>query len=367
MIRKSKKINIFWKIKSNPFAKRNKDVLFENERKIGSSQSGVAKMITCEDEMKVLMPEILSLSSSSPLWDDRLKYYWDSLSYPVGDGGKELEIGYVYDLASDRTNRNLKLFNEQLEEKDQLKTEEDVLEYFENKERDLINAYSDAILALAKISESERQKEEKIAYNNRYDGLVSLEKNKYKFGKPIEVGDYLIYRYCLGYRDVANDIKYITKSPSIRFYLYSDNQIKEDRKRYRKVKEQAMRLYLGLVSNQEDVENVLYVLGKGDLIKKSGTTETDKQELLEKEYLNNMEHFIKVASDSNIKQKGRIEKLVSGGVLKRLANTEVVVDSGDASCVLGNNLNEAVSYLANDKNKQKLNELITRYNSVPRN
>jgi len=358
---KSKKINIFWKLKNSAFAKKNKDVLFESERRIGSSVTAVAKMITCEEEMKNLMPEVLSLSSTSPFWDDRLKYYWDSISEPIFEGGKELEIGYNYNTSIARVSENIKLFNKNVSEKEQLTTEESIAEYFEKRETELNKRYSDAIVEASKLDAKTRNEQERIAYDAKYDALVELEKIKYKFGKPINVNDYLLYRYCLGYRDVANDIKYIDKSPSIRFYLYSDAQIKEDRDRHNKVKQQAMKLYLSVISDGEQVENILYVLGKGfELIGKE-LTETDKAEILEREYLNNTDKFIMVANDKTVKDKGRVEKLIAKGILKRLPNTDVIVDSADGTVVLGNTVDEAVSYLANEKNKQKLNEFIGRY------
>ena len=62
-----------------------------------------------------------------------------------------------------------------------------------------------------------------------------------------------------------------------------------------------------------------------------------------------------------------VEKLISANVMRRLPNTGAIVETEDAENIIGNNIQEAISYFNNDINKAKVSEFNAIYKSLPKN
>ena len=365
MLIDNKKINIYWRRSPSAYAKANKKVIVELNRKIGSSTSAVGKMIANGDEMKVLMPEILNLSVTSPHWDAVLKNYWDSISEAIPGSGKELEIGFKYDVTVLRIKEYVADLNKGLKDEKKIRTDKDLKTYFDNKVIEIDKEYSEQLKNAAVLDERDKDTLERTAYDAKYTRLIDAESIHYRLGSPISVADYLLYRHCLVYRGVANDAKYMNKSSYIRFYLYSKEEIERDKRIKYDLERKAMKLYSAIVADKDRVEDVLFILGKGTEVM-NAVDETDKQMMLLEQYKSEPGKFLEVASDKNLEKKGLIEKLIVNNVLRRLDNTEVIVESVDASKVIGNNMNDAIAYFANSTNKAVVSELISKYKGLPK-
>ena len=157
----------------------------------------------------------------------------------------------------------------------------------------------------------------------------------------------------------------MNKSSYIRFYLYSKEEIERDKRIKYDLERKAMKLYSAIVADKDRVEDVLFILGKGTEVM-NAVDETDKQMMLLEQYKSEPGKFLEVASDKNLEKKGLIEKLIVNNVLRRLDNTEVIVESVDASKVIGNNMNDAIAYFANSTNKAVVSELISKYKGLPK-
>ena len=71
--------------------------------------------------------------------------------------------------------------------------------------------------------------------------------------------------------------------------------------------------------------------------------------------------FFALSADKKILTKAKLENYVNAGLLKRLPNTEILVDKNDPDIVLGNTMEEAVIYAERQENKAAMSEYETIY------
>lgn len=337
MIVNNNKLWIKKRINQSTFYKSNMHVLSEESRILGASTSAVKAMLVNGDELKVLMPIILGIDpkSTTANWDKALSNYWYSLTIDIYDAGKELEIGFQYD------------FN-------------DTTTFFDGKCR---KDYIDKLIAV---------KDDKSLMDyvlGSKDGKPNVPENeRYKYATPINVEDYLLYRYCLHFRDVANTIDDVDKSPIIRFYLFSEKFAKIEETKKLNINKKAMELFLALVAKPQEVNNVLYVLCNkvttlaGIDIKT--LDENDKHIHLKTIMDTTTSLFIETVQDKNLLIKANIERYINAGIWKRLPNTNIIVDSENAEVTIGNTVDEAVTFMTNDANKEKLNVYVAKFKGL---
>jgi hypothetical protein len=364
MIIDNKKVFIYWKKGFNAYSNANKDHLLEDGRLIGSSLSGVNKMLSKSGEQKSYMKEVLGISASSPDWDTRLANYWNSLSVEIPIGGKELEIGFIYDVTDSEKADGIKRFNES--NKDiSFKSDEDIRTYFNNKHSAIVEEFNSNITKSNKMID-ERAKAEYVntIFKIKYEKIESVEGEKYKYATPISISDYVLYRYCLVYSHVANEIVLVDKSKHIRFYLHSEEDIKKARDSRRKLEKERMEAFLEVVKNPDKLRNVMYVLRKGDIV--DSTDDSDMDIELNKYSIDHTAKFIATVKMANLDTVALIEEYVSKGLLKRLEGTEIIVDYADPSKVIGNELAEAIVYFNKKENEKSVLEYKSRLKGLPK-
>lgn len=328
----NKKISILWKLGMSAFMEANKKVLVSEPRRIGASDSAIRKMIANTEEQKVLMPSIIAEDPNSSNWSKSIKNYWNSISVDIVVGGKDLEAGFDYDIetTNEKTSTNIK---------------ELIKKTTYTKENKTVVPIKDSV-TLAKYCEAKVPEDE-----------------KYKYGFPIVIEDYILYRYCLVYRDVANNAKDINKSAHIRFYIFSEAEASKNKKTLHDTNRKAMALYLDVIKDKEKLDSILYLMGRGNQIINM-KDDIDKQMLLEEVYKSTPAKFIKVCGDQKLGLKGDIEKFIASGILKRFPGSSMIVDSNDAAEIVGNNIDEAVTYFSSDIKKAKISEYYSRYKGL---
>lgn len=313
MVEVSRKVKIYRKPSVSGFDKVNRVQIalsYDTKSKIGASISATNAMLKNGDELKMLMPSMLGLSANSPTWDDKVNLYWNSLAKQVPETtGLELEVGFRYTL--DDNSREVYL-------------------------KKLTSCKDDSALA----EYGEKQKEE----------------DKWKFGTPINVEQYLLWRYCLVYGDVANDVADIDKSPKIRFYIFDDTLRKKAEEERFKLETQANMKFYEILVDKDKINNILSVFGHNVLGFKN---EVHKQSTLKKIVEAQPLKFLAVESDKQLQMKSFIERCIINNLLKRYANTTAVVDV-DSLDTIGTTLDAAIVYLNDAKHKDVLSRLQTQ-------
>lgn len=365
MINDPRIIHLYWKKINSPYGLANKEQLVDAPRLLGSSITVTNTMLAGSEEQSILMKEVIGLSSNSPQWDTKLAHYWNSVSEIIDSNGRDLEVGFSYDVTSIEKKKYIDAYNASVKEDTKIKSDIDIKNYFDSRLKTINEDFDKEVTVSKKISNSRDQERFiKEAYDVKYKRLVRLEGEKYKFGNPISVQDYMLYRMCLIHSQVANEFSLVDKSINIRFYLHSEADVKAYKEETIKLEKDRMNAFLSVVVDPNKVENILYALNYGDVI--SSEDASDRTIRLNKYSVDNPKKFISVANDSRLETIGLIEKYVSFGILRKLESSQVIVDGLDVTKTIGNDIDEAVNYFKNETNKASISEFAARFKGLPK-
>jgi hypothetical protein len=330
MVTRSVKIDLISKVNPTVFATLNADVISAQGIPLGTSHSAVKKMVVDKEKMLlVLMPSILALNPTDAAWYARVKNYWDSFGIRIPIGGRTLETGLNFDINDSSRKANItRLIDSTTSNKEGTKT--------------------------AKIN-SEGELADYVMANINDD-------NKYLYGHPINVDDYLIWQFCLGHNKVANDATVMSKSEKIDFVLIDPRKVELERRSAHTVGIEAKKLYLEILSDRHKVRDILYSIGENASV----LDEVAMDMKLESYALANPTKFITLCKDTAVPTKARIERYIIKGILKKISNSSIIVDANDSTCVIGNSLEEAVAFFNTEKasNQAKIAEFTARYKSL---
>lgn len=329
MIKDSNIIYIMNKAESSAFYTNNIKVLGKESKKLGQSAGAIAKLLTNMNELKVLMPQILAIAPTSMDWDKRVHDYWNSFTIDVFDElGKELETGFEYNI-SDNTNfpdgkSRLYYINELIKRVPTIKDDESLMAY--------------------------------VKGANKKGELNVREEEKYKYARAINPEEYLLWRYCIVCPMVSNTIDTVDASPKIRFYLFDKTSAESAKKKQFKLLQKAQEKYHIVIADSEMIDTVLYVFRR-DLKNEDGTPmdATDKAMALDIIVKTKPTEFLTLLTDKNLTTKALIERYIALGIFKRLSNSSIIVNAKDPSEIIGNNIDDAITYFNNPDKKIQVN------------
>jgi len=307
------------------FRKVNDKVMPQKTEMIGSSINSSRVLCANKAEMDAYMPNILGISPNDPDFVRRVKMYFNNIQISVTNLGKKFDTGFHYYKKSD---------------------------YYSFKKREeAINDEYDSVPRqnFSKLKEAMRE---------RINKLNSLESEKYKYGYPNNVEEYLMYRHCLLYNDVAKDMAFINSDPQIRFYFRDDKKESERMSKHREQINKAKANYLTCLNDDELFNAVFiqYCVNTGlPVITTLNLDRVEKENRLDKFSTDEPRKFNQFFADKDVKLKGTIEILIARGELNRLPNNQNIVSStGD---FIGANIGEAVAWFKNPDNANAVNVL----------
>ena len=301
------------------YRKVNMKVLGQRKETIGSSITSCRTLSSNAEEVNAYFPALVGLSPNHPDFTSRVKAWLSNIQFVVNENDVPLDISFVYN------------------------TKQDYLD-FKSKENAIDEEY-------AKVDRTNLSAI-KEAIKRRVNALNTLESEKYKVGHPVNIEQYIIYRHCLLYRDVAKDTAIINSDPSIRFYIKDEAKEAEKQKKLTEYRMQAMRnfielnasptkrnsVYIAIVASRN--ENVSEALIK---------TDAEKNAYL-MDYVNtNPDKFNKMVADKNINTRAFIETLIVRGELIR-SEFNQQISTADGT-LIGSNMNGAVAFFNNPDNK----------------
>ena len=313
----SRIISIRWKINPDAFEQINKTILNALIKKFGSATQAVNAILIKDDMLKSLMPIFIGTTPADPDWQKIIVNYWNSLSVDIPEAGKELEIGFLFDLND--------------------KTRKEDINSLKAKYSNIKDDKSLADVVMGNIDEEEI----------------------YKYGKPIKSEDYLLWIYSREYRDVANTPNDIDKSPFIRFYIHDENIVKKQREALVDLAMTAQGKLIDIVKSENSsvlIYNILCVL-QPDIIATIDTySDKELQVRLFTLIGDKPKEFIEISSDKNLHTKALIEELLYKRIIRKLPNTDVIVDIEDPTIKIGDTTNDAVAWFNLDVNSAKISE-----------
>ena len=301
----------------------NSKALLEQVSYIGSSVTSSRTLAANKDEIAAYFPNLVGVSANNENFFTRVKQYLNNIMVKVDKNGKTFDISFRYNTKRD---------------------------YFHFKEEEeAINAEYDAVprndvIALRK------------ALDLKINRLNSLESEKHKYGFPVKLEDYLMYRHCLIYKDVAKDPAFVNIDTNVRFYFRDDAKEAANAEKKRKEINKAKANYVTCIGDDTVFEAVYiqYALAKNLPVMPSlAESKLIKETNLDKFSTEEPALFNKIFNDGDKLIKATIEKLIARGELIRLAhNQNITSASGE---FIGANINEAVIWFKNPDNTSTVN------------
>ena len=202
------------------YRKANDKVLPRRKDFIGSSIHSSRVLSSNKEEVDTYFPNIIGLSPSDPNFVMRVKQHLNNIRVTVDELGRTFNISF---------------------------------HYYHKKDYYRIKAEEDKIEKVYQTANRQDVKKLREALKEKITKLNILESSKCKLGYPINIDDYLMYRHCLLYNDVAKDIALINVDSNIRFYFKDDQKEAEKLRKYRMEVNKAKANYVACLA-----DNVLF-------------------------------------------------------------------------------------------------------------
>lgn len=317
-----KNVTIFRKEGSSAYFRRNAKHIPEGKYTIGAGINSVLRFRTNIDEMSHYMPHIVGVGVLDPAYAKKFADWCENIAVKVPETGLNLDTGFIYKSTADR---------------------------------DTIVALEKEIYDTFNKTKKDTSETRDLAFEVRDKAIVNLETIKYKHGFPTSIADYIVWRYSIVYRDVANDIALINKHGGIRFYIYDAEQEKYKEELQFNTRKAANILHVKLYDEPEKATNILWNY-MGENTNVSTMSERDIHGAIETLAKASPNELVKLYHDKNLVTKATIERLIHYGILKRLAGTNIIVDENNDT--IGNDMSSTIAFFKNDERNK---EAITRF------
>lgn len=314
------------------YRKANDKVLAKRKDFIGSSIYASRILSANKEEVDTYFPNIIGLSPADPNFITRVKQYLNNIRVSVDELGRSFDISFHYYHKKDYYH---------------IKKEEERIEnIYQNTNRQDITKLRAAL-------------KEKITKLN------SLESTKCKLGYPINVDDYLMYRHCLLYNDVAKDIAFVNTDSNIRFYFKDDQKEAEKLRKFRLEVNKAKSNYVSCLADNslfDAVYTQFCVINNMPVISSLAENRLDREIKLDKFSTEEPIKFNKIFNNKDVKLIATIEMLIARGELIRSQyNQNITSPEGD---FIGANMGEAVAWFKNTENSSMVNALINKLKNI---
>lgn len=304
------------------YRKANDKVLPKKRDYIGSSIRSSQVLASNRAEVEAYFPQLLGISVNNENFVTRLKQYLNNIQVPVN------ELGVTFD-CSFRFNHKRDYFA------------------FKAREEEIETAY--------KKANKQSTKDLRAALAIKINDLNNLESEQYAVGSPVNITDYILYRHCLLYRDIAKDTALINCDPFVRFYLKDDAKDKERQQKLRQEINNAKRNYIEVIGDDEmfDAVYIQYCVVAGLPIVNSLLSERmNKESQLDKFSTSEPVKFNSIVKDRDLRIKSLIELLIARGEFVRSQfNQNITTQDGE---FIGANMKEAIAWAKNPENENVL-------------
>lgn len=304
------------------YRKANNKVLPKKRDYIGSSIRSSQVLASNRAEVEAYFPQLLGISVNNENFVTRLKQYLNNIQVPVNELGVTFDCSFRFNHKRD---------------------------YFAFKARE------EEIEMVYKKANKQSAKDLRAALAIKINDLNNLESEQYAVGSPVNITDYILYRHCLLYRDIAKDTALINCDPFVRFYLKDDAKDKERQQKLRQEINNAKRNYIEVIGDDEvfDAVYIQYCVVAGLPIVNSLLSEKiDKENQLDKFSTSEPVKFNSIVKDRDLRIKSLIELLIARGEFVRSQfNQNITTQDGE---FIGANMKEAIAWAKNPENENVL-------------
>lgn len=299
---------------------------------IGSSVVSSRTLASNPKEIEKYFPNIVGIPANHSEFMLRVKQYLNNIRVHVDEIGRKFDISFRYD------------------------TKRDYIKFLKEEEA-IENAYNS--INRKDTSSIKKALEEKIYKLNL------LESRKCEFGTPVNIEDYIMYRHCLLYKDVAKDIALINSDSTIRFYFEDDKKEENKLKQHRIEIKNAKFNYVKCCSDDAlfDAVFVQYcALSNISVLSARSMDRLSKEIQLDKFSTDEPKKFNALCNNKDIKIASLIENLIAIGELIRPQYSQNVLTT-DGDLIGANNI-EAIAWFKNPLNTEAVNVYMNKLKNI---
>lgn len=314
------------------YRKVNDKTLPKRKDYIGGSIKSSRTLSSNKEEVDTYFPNIIGLSPNDPNFISRVKQYLNNIRIPVDELGRTFDISF---------------------------------HYFHKRDYYKVKAEEEKIEEIYQSANRQNIKNLREALNEKINRLHILESTKCRLGYPVNVDEYLMYRHCLLYNDVAKDVALINSDSNIRFYFKDDQKEAEKLRKYRLEVNKAKANYVTCLADNDLFDSIYTqycVQNSLPVISSLAKDRLEREIEIDKFSTNEPVKFNKIFNNKDIKLIANIEKLVARGELIRSQyNQNISTPDGE---FIGANIKEAVSYFKNPENASIVNAFINKLKNI---
>ena len=314
------------------YRKANDKVLPKKTDYIGSCVQSSQILAANKQEVEAYFPNIVGRSINDPDFVMRVKEYLNNIRVSVDELGRTFDTSFLY---------------------------------YHKRDYDRISAEEKRIESEYQKSDRTTTKKLREALKIKINALNALEGTKHKYGYPLNVSDYLLYRHCLLYNDVAKDIALINADASVRFYFKDDVKEAKKLQDFRQQVNRAKSNYVACLADDKlfDAVYIQYCISNNlPIISSLAEDRIEREIKLDKFSTEHPDKFNKIYNNKDNKLIANIELLIARGELTRLQyNQNIITAEGEH---IGANMKEAVAWFKNPANASVVNAYLNRLNNV---
>lgn len=302
------------------YRRANMKVLGQRKETIGSSVRSCQVLSSNAEEVNAYFPALIGLSPNNPEFITRVKAWLSNIQFNINENDVTLNTSFIYRRKADYL---------------AIKAQEDKI----NDEYDKVDRANTAAI--------------KDAIKRKVEALNTLESSKHKYGRPENLENYLMYRHCLLYNDVAKDIALINSDPTLRFYIKDEAKEAEKAKKLTEQKTKAMKNFVELAGTDAKFNAVFVAMcvSRNDNLADALLKDRSEKTSMLIDFVNtNPDKFNKLVDDKNIQIKAFVETLITRGELVR-SEFNQQISTADGTFI-GSNMNEAIAWFENPDNKE---------------
>lgn len=314
------------------YRKANDKYLPKRKDFIGSCVESSKVLSANKNEVEKYFPNLVGCSYNDPDFVRRVKQYLNNFRVPINELGKTLDISFIYDRKRD--------YNK-------IKAKEDKIE--------------------AEYQQADRRDIDKLrkALKLKIYNLNVLETEKCALGNPVNMEDYILYRHCLLYKDIAKDMAFIDVDSNIRFYFKDDQKEADRLAKYRIEVNRAKVNFVNCLAD-DVLFNAVYtqycVLKDMPIISSLAESRLEREIKLDKFSTEEPVKFNKIFNNKDIKLISNIELLIARGELIRPNYSQnITTPEGD---FIGANMKEAIAWFKNPENNSIVNAYMNKLKNV---
>lgn len=314
------------------YRKANDKVLPKRMDYIGSCVKSSQILVANKQEVEAYFPNIIGRSVNDPDFVLRVKEYLNNIRVSVDELGRVFDTSFLY---------------------------------YHKRDYDRIHAEENRIEEEYQKSDRTNVKKLREALKIKINALNALEGTKHKYGYPLNISDYLLYRHCLLYNDVAKDVALVNADASVRFYFKDDVKEAKKLQDFRMQVNRAKANYVACLNDDKlfDAIYIQYCIANNlPVISSLAEDRLDREIKLDKFSTEHPDKFNKIYNNKDNKLIANIELLIARGELIRLQyNQNITTADGE---LIGANIKEAVSWFKNPNNASVANAYLNRLNNI---